>query len=132
MAKRKFRVWRGDKAGGDFKEFDTAVDPGMVVDPLGDAILDLVVVTIVAHWNQGFWAGGGKVGWEFPVPLAAGALAIALAAAASAQQYQVVDHDVGAAGPRRSTSSRSDARRGRRARWLRSRAASEPRSRRSR
>jgi uncharacterized membrane protein YphA (DoxX/SURF4 family) len=32
-----------------------------------------------AHWAQGFWAGGGKVGWEFPVPLLAGALAIALA-----------------------------------------------------
>jgi putative oxidoreductase len=49
--------------------------------PIGPGLLagDLVVVTIVAHWNQGFWAGGGKVGWEFPVPLAAGALAIALA-----------------------------------------------------
>jgi putative oxidoreductase len=48
--------------------------------PIGPGLLagDLVVVTIVAHWNQGFWAGGGKVGWEFPVPLAAGALAIAL------------------------------------------------------
>ncbi|HKC92068.1 MAG TPA: DoxX family protein [Candidatus Limnocylindria bacterium] len=49
--------------------------------PIGPGVLaaDLVVVTIVAHWPQGFWAGGGKVGWEFPVPLAAGALAIALA-----------------------------------------------------
>jgi putative oxidoreductase len=49
--------------------------------PIGPALLaaDLVVVTIVAHWSQGFWAGGGKVGWEFPLPLAAGALAIALA-----------------------------------------------------
>jgi putative oxidoreductase len=49
--------------------------------PIGPGILaaDLVVVTIVAHWSQGFWAAGGKVGWEFPVPLAAGALAIALA-----------------------------------------------------
>src|SRR5438270_5677931 len=48
--------------------------------PLGPAILagDLVVVTIVAHVPQGFWAGGGKVGWEFPLPLAAGALAVAL------------------------------------------------------
>jgi hypothetical protein len=27
---------------------------------------------------QGFWAGGGKVGWEFPVPLAAAAFAVAL------------------------------------------------------
>ncbi len=49
--------------------------------PIGPGIVaaDLVVVTVVAHWPQGFWAGGGKVGWEFPVPLAAGALAIALA-----------------------------------------------------
>ena len=49
--------------------------------PIGPGLLaaDLTVVTIVAHWKQGFWAGGGKVGWEFPVPLAAGALAIALA-----------------------------------------------------
>lgn len=49
--------------------------------PIGPGFVagDLVVVTVVAHWNQGFWAGGGKVGWEFPLPLAAGALAIALA-----------------------------------------------------
>ena len=49
--------------------------------PIGPGVLaaDLVVVTIVAHWSQGFWAGGGKVGWEFPVPLATGGLAIALA-----------------------------------------------------
>jgi len=49
--------------------------------PIGPGVVaaDLVVVTIVAHWSQGFWAGGGRVGWEFPVPLAAGGLAIALA-----------------------------------------------------
>ena len=49
--------------------------------PLGPGLLagDLVVVTIAAHWPQGFWAGGGKVGWEFPLPIGAGALAIALA-----------------------------------------------------
>ena len=48
--------------------------------PIGPGILagDLVIVTVVAHWSQGFWAGGGKVGWEFPLPLAAAALAIAL------------------------------------------------------
>ncbi|OLC10547.1 MAG: hypothetical protein AUH39_01630 [Chloroflexi bacterium 13_1_40CM_67_9] len=45
----------------------------------GAVAADLVVVLIVAHWPQGFWAGGGKVGWEFPLPLAAGGLAIALA-----------------------------------------------------
>src|SRR5437867_2164372 len=49
--------------------------------PLGPGVIagDLVVVAIVAHAPQGFWAGGGKVGWEFPLPLAAGGLAIALA-----------------------------------------------------
>jgi putative oxidoreductase len=48
--------------------------------PIGPGLLagDLAV-TVVAHWPQGFWAGGGKVGWEFPVPLLAGALALALA-----------------------------------------------------
>ena len=48
--------------------------------PIGPGIIagDLLIVTIVAHWPQGFWAGGGKVGWEFPLPLAASALAIAL------------------------------------------------------
>ena len=45
----------------------------------GAVAADLVVVLIVAHWPQGFWAGSGKVGWEFPLPLAAGGLAIALA-----------------------------------------------------
>jgi putative oxidoreductase len=49
--------------------------------PIGPGIVaaDMVVVMFVAHWSQGFWAGGGKVGWEFPLPIAAGALAIALA-----------------------------------------------------
>jgi len=48
--------------------------------PLGPGVVagDLVVVAIVAHVPQGFWAGGGKVGWEFPVPLAAAGFAVAL------------------------------------------------------
>ena len=46
--------------------------------PLGPGIVaaDLVVVTVVAHLPKGFWANQG--GWEFPVPLAAGAFAVAL------------------------------------------------------
>jgi len=44
--------------------------------PAAAVFADLVVVTIVAHVPKGFWAGNG--GWEFPVPLAAGALAVAL------------------------------------------------------
>lgn len=48
--------------------------------PVGPGLVaaDLLVVAIVAHWSQGFWVSGGKVGWEFPVPLAAGGLAVAL------------------------------------------------------
>ena len=44
--------------------------------PAAAVTADLVVVTIVAHVPKGFWAGNG--GWEFPVPLAAGAFAVAL------------------------------------------------------
>ena len=48
--------------------------------PVAPAIVagNLLVVTIVAHWPQGFWVGGGKAGWEFTVPLFAAALALAL------------------------------------------------------
>jgi putative oxidoreductase len=44
--------------------------------PAAAVFADLVVVTIVAHVPKGFWSTNG--GWEFPVPLAAGAFAIAL------------------------------------------------------
>jgi putative oxidoreductase len=44
--------------------------------PAAAVATDLVVVTIVAHVPKGFWAHEG--GWEFPVPVAAGAFAIAL------------------------------------------------------
>jgi putative oxidoreductase len=50
--------------------------------PIGAGIVfgDMVIVTIVAHWPAGFWAGGGKqtAGVEFPIPVTAGALAVAL------------------------------------------------------
>jgi putative oxidoreductase len=48
--------------------------------PIGPGLIfgDLLVVTYVAHWQQGFWAGGGKVGWEFPLPLAAAGFALAI------------------------------------------------------
>ncbi len=50
--------------------------------PIGPGLLagDLLVVTVVAHWPQGFWAGGGKVGWEFPVPLLAVRVAVRIVA----------------------------------------------------
>jgi putative oxidoreductase len=50
--------------------------------PIGPGLVfgDMLIVTIVAHWPAGFWAGGGKqmAGWEFPVPITAGALAVSL------------------------------------------------------
>jgi putative oxidoreductase len=50
--------------------------------PIGPGLVfgDMVIVTYVAHWPAGFWAGGGKqmAGWEFPILLTAGALAVAL------------------------------------------------------
>src|SRR5438034_4377975 len=50
--------------------------------PIGPGLVfgDMVIVTIVAHWPAGFWAGGGKqtAGVEFTIPLVAGALAVAL------------------------------------------------------
>ena len=44
--------------------------------PAAAVAADLVVVTIVVHVPKGFWAHEG--GWEFPVPVAAGAFAIGL------------------------------------------------------
>jgi putative oxidoreductase len=48
--------------------------------PIGPGLVfaDLLVVTIVAHWGQGFWVAGGKAGWEFPLPLSAAGFAVAL------------------------------------------------------
>jgi putative oxidoreductase len=50
--------------------------------PIGPGLVfgDMLIVTIVAHWPAGFWAGGGKqmAGVEFPIPITAGALAVAL------------------------------------------------------
>lgn len=48
--------------------------------PIGPGLVfgDMLVVTIVAHWPQGFWVSQGKAGVEFPIPLTAGALAVAL------------------------------------------------------
>ena len=48
--------------------------------PIGPGLVfaDLLVVTIVAHWAQGFFVMGGKAGWEFPLPLAAAGFAVAL------------------------------------------------------
>jgi hypothetical protein len=28
---RRLKIWRGDKTGGEFREYEVPVDPGMVV-----------------------------------------------------------------------------------------------------
>lgn len=46
--------------------------------PIGPGLVfgDMIVVTVVAHWSNGFWAT--KNGWEFPILLVAGSFALAL------------------------------------------------------
>src|SRR5688572_27984859 len=51
MANRKFRVWRGDKGGGDFKEFSVAVDPGMVVLDVLHRIQAQDANDLALRWN---------------------------------------------------------------------------------
>ena len=41
MSTRTFKIWRGDARGGEFNDYDTEVDEGMVV-------LDVLVV--VKKW----------------------------------------------------------------------------------
>jgi succinate dehydrogenase / fumarate reductase iron-sulfur subunit len=49
--RRKFRIWRGDKEGGDFKEFDVEVDPGMVVLDVLHRIQAQQANDLAIRWN---------------------------------------------------------------------------------
>lgn len=51
MGKRIFRVWRGDKNGGAFKEFEIAVDPGMVVLDCIHRIQSRLANDLACRWN---------------------------------------------------------------------------------
>jgi succinate dehydrogenase / fumarate reductase iron-sulfur subunit len=51
MAKRVFRVWRGDTKGGDFKQFDIEVDPGMVVLDVLHRIQAQKANDLALRWN---------------------------------------------------------------------------------
>jgi len=51
MSKRKFRVWRGDGSGGDFKEFDVEIDPGMVVLDVLHRIQATEANDLALRWN---------------------------------------------------------------------------------
>jgi succinate dehydrogenase / fumarate reductase iron-sulfur subunit len=51
MAKRVFKVWRGDAKGGDFIQFDTEVDPGMVVLDVLHRIQAQQANDLALRWN---------------------------------------------------------------------------------
>src|ERR1044071_9658624 len=51
MAKRVFKVWRGDIGGGDFKQFDIEVDPGMVVLDVLHQVQAQQANDLALRWN---------------------------------------------------------------------------------
>jgi succinate dehydrogenase / fumarate reductase iron-sulfur subunit len=51
MSTRKFRVWRGDAQGGEFKEYDVEVDPGMVVLDVIHRIQARHAGDLAVRWN---------------------------------------------------------------------------------
>ena len=48
---RTFRVWRGDAKGGDFKQFEVPVDPGMVVLDVLHRIQAMQANDLALRWN---------------------------------------------------------------------------------
>jgi len=51
MAKRVFKVWRGNVEGGGFKQFDVDVDPGMVVLDVLHRIQAQQANDLALRWN---------------------------------------------------------------------------------
>src|ERR1051326_8004013 len=51
MAKRVFKVWRGNTGGGDFTQFDIDVDPGMVVLDVLHRIQAQQANDLAVRWN---------------------------------------------------------------------------------
>src|SRR6267378_3656183 len=51
MAKRVFKVWRGDIGGGDLTQFDIDVDPGMVVLDVLHRIQAQQANDLALRWN---------------------------------------------------------------------------------
>jgi succinate dehydrogenase / fumarate reductase iron-sulfur subunit len=49
--KRKFRIWRGNAEGGDFKDYDVDVDPGMVVLDVIHRIQARQAGDLAVRWN---------------------------------------------------------------------------------
>ena len=51
MSKRTFKIWRGNKEGGDFQEYQVEVDPGMVVLDVVHRIQATESSDLSARWN---------------------------------------------------------------------------------
>src|SRR5262245_26294772 len=51
VPKRKFKVWRGDAKGGEFKEFEQEVGPGMVVLDVLHGIQAEQAGDLAIRWN---------------------------------------------------------------------------------
>jgi succinate dehydrogenase / fumarate reductase, iron-sulfur subunit len=51
MAQRTFRIWRGDKNGGDFVEYKVNVEPGMVVLDVVHRIQAGQASDLACRWN---------------------------------------------------------------------------------
>ena len=51
MSKRTFRVWRGDNSGGEFRTYEVAVDPGMVVLDVLHRIQAQEANDLALRWN---------------------------------------------------------------------------------
>jgi succinate dehydrogenase / fumarate reductase, iron-sulfur subunit len=51
MTMRKIRIWRGDKSGGDFVDYQVEVEPGMVVLDVIHRIQALQANDLAVRWN---------------------------------------------------------------------------------
>ncbi len=51
MAARQFKVWRGDKTGGDFKSYEVEIEPGMVVLDALHKIQSKDANDLALRWN---------------------------------------------------------------------------------
>ena len=51
MSERKFRIWRGDSGGGDFAEYEVALEPGMVVLDAIHRIQSRQANDLAVRWN---------------------------------------------------------------------------------
>ena len=51
MARAAFRIWRGDSDGGEFRDYETEVAPGMVVLDVMRQIQAAQAHDLALRWN---------------------------------------------------------------------------------